>query len=166
MLRELGPPHSLSALPDGCVFLYEHSHIRERQIGISLSSINIPVIKLIKTDSTLVDSDHILFFDRHGVLRADQSLSWDESLGGGQAMQWVTSVISLTDTGSFRRTHPAFDWGSARLRPAPVVLNSGQDLRSGKHGLQQHNAPKHVGQSTLEMPSGNDSGNRFDRNRR
>ena len=55
----LGPPTAVSALPDGFVFVYEYSRTSEFQFGISLKAIRMPYFKLIKGNSTLINS--ILF---------------------------------------------------------------------------------------------------------
>jgi hypothetical protein len=81
--------------------------------------------------------------------------AWREQLGGGGALQFIVSVLSLTDTTAFHRQPDALRWGRGLLQRPPVTLNTAQDLRSGSHGLQQRIAPAFVGQATLEMPRPN-----------
>lgn len=151
VVHDWGPPHAVSALPEGFAFLYEYSRVKEFQFGISLKMIRMPYFKVIKADSNLSETARLLTFDENGVLRAQGSDAWREKLSGGEALQLITSVLSLTDTTAFRRLPDPLLWGRASLQRPPVTLNSSQDLRSGSHGLQQRISPVFVGQATLEM---------------
>jgi hypothetical protein len=151
VVHDLGPPHAVSALPDGFAFLYEYSRVSEFQFGLSLKTVRMPYFKLIKADSNLSEAARILVFDERGVLRAQGSAAWKEKLSGGGALQFIFSVLSLTDTSAFRREPDPLTWGRGNLQRPPVTLNSAQDLRSGINGLQQRVAPVFVGQATLEM---------------
>jgi hypothetical protein len=150
-VHALGPPHAVSALPDGFAFLYEYSRVSEFQFGLSLKFIRLPYFKLIKADSKLSESARLLTFDEQGVLRAQGSAAWREKLGGGGALQLIVSVLSLTDTTAFRREPDPLTWGRGNLQRPAVALNSAQNLRLGSNGLQQRIAPVFVGQATLEM---------------
>lgn len=151
VVHDWGPPHGVSALPDGFAFLYEYSRVREFQFGLSLKTIRMPYLKVIKADSKLSEAARVLTFDKDGVLRAQGSAAWKEKLSGGEALQLITSVLSLTDTTAFRRLPDPLLWGRGSLQRPPVTLNSDQDLRSGANGLQQRTSPAFVGQATLEM---------------
>jgi len=151
VLRELGPPHAVSALPDGCAFLYEHSKVDELQFGISLDFIDAPYLKLISANSRLSETAHLLTFDEGGVLRAHHLQSWEEKLSGGQALQFVTSVSSLTDISTFQQIPEPLVWGRGRIQPLPVTLNVDQDLGTGQNGVEQRLSPRYAGQATLEM---------------
>jgi hypothetical protein len=151
VVHELGPPHNISALPDGFVFLYEYSFVREFQWGISLKFVGLGFFKLVKGHSRLSESVRILTFDEQGTLRAQGFAEWHEKLGSGGALQLIVSVLSLTDTTAFRRQPDALLWGRWLLQRPPVTLNSAQDLRTGSNGLQQRLAPAFVGQESLEM---------------
>lgn len=151
VVHELGPPHAVSSLPDGFAFLYEYSRVSEFQFGISLKMIRMPYFKVIKADSNLSETARLLTFDENGVLRAQGSATWKEKLSGGHALQFIASVLSLTDTTVFRRLPDPLLWGRGDLQRPPVTLNSDQDLRSGRNGLQQRISPVFVGQATLEM---------------
>lgn len=151
VMHELGPPHAVSALPNGFVFLYEYSRVSEFQWGISLEFLRMPYFKLVKGDSHLTESAQVLTFNEQGVLTAQSSAVWREKLGGGGALQFVISALSLTDTTAFRRQPDALLWGRGLLQQPPETLNAAQDLRSGSNGVQQRIAPVFVGQETLEM---------------
>ena len=151
VVHELGPPHAVSALPDGFVFLYEYSRVSEFQFGLSLKFIRLPYFKVIKADSKLSETAWLLTFDEQGVLRAQGSAAWREKLSGGSALQLIVSVLSLTDTTAFRREPDPLTWGRGCLQRPAVTLNSAQDLRLGGNGLQQRISPVFAGQATLEM---------------
>jgi hypothetical protein len=151
VVHDLGPPHAISALPDGFAFLYEYSRVSEFQLGMSLDFLQLPYFKVIKADSNLSEAARLLTFDEQGVLRAQGSAAWREKLSGGGALQLIVSVLSLTDTTAFRREPDPLTWGRGNLQRPPVTLNSAQDPRLGSNGLQQRIAPVFVGQATLEM---------------
>lgn len=152
VIHELGPPATVTSLPGGFAFLYEHSRVREFQLGLSF---NAPILKWIKfvRASNRLDQDILLMvFDDAGVLRSMDSEEWKETLGGGGAAQFLFNTMSLTDDSALRQRSPQHVWGSDDLQRLPVLLNSGQSLRSGQHGLQQRLVPILAGQSSLEMP--------------
>jgi len=151
VVHDWGPPHVVSSLPDGFAFLYEYSRDREFQFGLSMKFIRMPYFKVIKADSNLSEDARLLTFDGNGVLRAQGSDAWKEKLSGGEALQLITSVLSLTDTTAFGRLPDPLVWGRENLERPPVTLNAAQDLHRGSNGLQQRISPAYVGQGTLEM---------------
>jgi hypothetical protein len=151
VVKELGPPHLVSALSNGFVFLYEYHQIREFQWGVSLKALKLPYFKIVKADSRLSESVRILTFDDRGILRAEGSAVWNEKLSAGAALQWIVSAISLTDTTPFLQSSGSISWGRRLLEPLPKVLNSRQNLTDGSHGVEIISSPDFVGQSTLEM---------------
>ena len=151
VVHELGPPNQTSRLPNGFAFLYEYSELSEFQFGFSA---NIPVVrwlKFVKAWNYLEQESLILTFDDRGVLRSVGSGNWEESLGGGSAIQILFSAISLSDVSKILRPADAHAWGKQLMQPMPIALNSAQNLRTGEHGLQQRIAPDYAGQHTLEM---------------
>lgn len=151
VLRELGPPHKVSALPGGFAFLYEYTLVNEFQIGLSLNFIRMPYFKLVKADSHVSEAAHLLIFDQQGLLLVQDPEAWREKFGTGAGMQWVTAVQGLTDTSIFRISPEQLEWGKTSLERAPEALNRHSDLRVGDYGLQQRMSPVFAGQSTLEM---------------
>lgn len=151
VVGELGPPHKVSALPHGFVFLYEYSLVKEFQLGLSLKLLHLPYFKVIKADSNVRETAQVLTFDEEGLLQAQDVTTWKRRLGGGGALQWVTSVQGLTDTTAIRGGPEEMNWGRASLDRPPVTLNAASDLQSGQHGLDQRMSPLFVGQATLEM---------------
>lgn len=151
VLRELGPPAKVSALPDGSVFLYEHTVISEFQFGLSIDYSLLRYIKFLRAWNWIERENLVLMFDDEGVLR---SLGYDhrrQRLSGGGAVQLIFSAISLTDPALRRQQTEQLRWGRSCLEPLPVALNVGQSLRSGEHGLQLSFPPKYAGQQSLEM---------------
>ncbi len=151
VVRALGPPISVSALPNGFAFLYERSKVSEFQLGISINWSFLKYLKFVKAWNGLDHEALVMTFDGEGVLRGIGSGRWDENLGGGSAIQILVTVVSLTNVAELWKEPDALHWGSWMLQPPPVALNSGQSLRTGAHGLEQRVAPGSVGQSTLEM---------------
>jgi hypothetical protein len=150
--RELGPPAQITALPQGCAFLYEHSVIGEFQFGLSVDFPVLRWFKAIRAWNHLDQDVVVLTFDDAGVLRGQGDKDWREQLGGGGAAQLLFASISLTDPALRRQKSDQHRWGRYLLQPLPVVLNEDENLRTGEHGLQQQRvAPKFVGQQTLEM---------------
>jgi hypothetical protein len=167
VVQQLGPPDSATRLPQGFAFLYEHSVMREFQLGISVNYSIFRYIKFIHAWNSLDQEVILLSFDNHGVLQHAGSKHWKEDLGGGNAMQFVLTVMSLSDVSKFLRPADAHSWGTALLDPLPIALNSGQSLRNGEHGLrQQRLSPDYVGQHTLEMskPKGEKERRRIKKN--
>jgi len=151
VIRDLGPPNAITRLPDGFAFLYEHSTISEFQFGFSA---NLPVIRWLKFVRAWnhIEQDNVLLtFDDQGVLCSVGTGNWQESLGGGGAVQFLFVVMSLSDLSDFLCPADAHGWGKSLLQPLPVTLNSAQSLRNGEHGLQLRNSPDFAGQHTLEM---------------
>src|SRR5689334_18974896 len=152
VVQQLGPPDTATRLPEGFAFLYEHSVMREFQLGISVNYSIFRYIKFIHAWNSLDQEVLLLSFDNHAVLQHAGSKHWKEDLGGGNAVQFILTVTSLSDVSKFLRPADAHSWGTALLDPPPIALNSGQSLRTGEHGLrQQRLAPDYVGQHTLEM---------------
>jgi hypothetical protein len=151
VLNKLGPPNSATRLPQGLALLYEHSVVSEFQLGISINFSFLRYFKFIHAWNRLDEQAFLLTFDEQGVLRNASSGEWRENLGGGNAVQVVVSVMSLSDVSKFLRPADANGWGEELLQSPPVGLNSAQSLRTGAHGLQQRGGPDYVGQHTLEM---------------
>jgi len=153
VIHELGPPAKMTSLPGGFAFLYEHSIVHEFQLGISINAPILKWFKFVRAYNQLDQDILLMVFDDAGVLRSLDSEEWEEQLGGGGAAQFLFSTMSLTDDSALRQPSPQHVWGRDDLQRLPVLLNSGQSLRSGQHGLQQRLAPVMAGQTSLEMPA-------------
>jgi hypothetical protein len=154
VIAELGPPNRASSLTDGFVFLYEYSRVKEFQLGVSVNYSFLRYFKFVHAWNNLQQEATMLVFDNDGVLRAGGTKKWKEKLGGGNAVQFLVVVMSLSDVAHLLLPADAHDWGQELLGAPPVVLNSGQSLSYGQHGLEQRISPDFVGQNTLEMEKG------------
>jgi hypothetical protein len=151
VVHELGPPHQASALADGFVFLYDYSGISEFQLGLSVDRPPLTYFKFIKAWNHLNQDVRVMIFDEDGVLRSVNRAQWRESMGGGSAIQFLFTVVSLSDSSKFLHRADAHDWGQRLLQPLPVALNSANSLHNGENGLQQRMTIEYAGQQTLEM---------------
>lgn len=151
VMSKMGPPDSVTKLPGGFAFLYEHSVFTEFQLGVSVNYSVLRYFKFIHAWNKLQHEAFVLTFDERGVLRNAGSGESREDLGGGSAVQVLVSVMSLSDISNVLRPADEHDWGEELLQPLPIVLNSAQSLRNGQHGFQQRIAPEYAGQHTLEM---------------
>lgn len=151
VVAAIGPPTQLSALPDGCAFLYDYSSLREIQVGLSLNIGFLKYFKFVKAWNHLDQEVLLMIFDRNGVLRSQDPATWREQLGGGSAAQFLFAAMSLSDDEAFRQDSLQHDWGRDDLQRLPIVLNAGSTLRSGANGLELRVAPQHAGQHSTEM---------------
>lgn len=150
VVRELGPPVRMSALPGGFVMLYEFIDAQERQLGINLEFIGIDWFK-IATGRGLADRQVlVLVFDDIGVLRAEDYRSWTEPVGKGLSLQFLFVALPTVDTRHLWGTSEQHFWGQGYLEPLPVTLNAGQSIVAGSHGLEMRGTPRSAGQRTLE----------------
>ena len=66
-------------------------------------------------------------------------------------MQILFAVVPTVDTRHLGALPEQHGWGQLALQPLPVVLNAGQSVTSGAHGLELRGTPAGAGQHTLEM---------------
>ena len=151
VLRELGPPTKVGALPDGSTFVYEHLTTRERQFGLNLPGDILEWIKFSvgKTKGDL--HSLMLVFDRSGRLRGQSFAEREVDLGSGGSIQLIVSVASIVDTSAVESDAAPNDWGMRLLRDLPATLNSRNSLETGENGVQLRGAPDKAGQNSLEM---------------
>jgi hypothetical protein len=123
----------------------------EFQLGISVNASFLRWFKFVKAWNRLNQESLVLAFDNDGVLRASGLGRWDESLGGGSAMQILFAVISLSDVADILKPADAHSWSQNLLQPLPETLNSSQSLKTGEHGFELRIAPTYAGQHTLDM---------------
>lgn len=152
ILRELGPPTKMSALPNGMVFIYEHAKITERQYGLVLPG---EIGKWIKAVYASADADIetlVFVFDEQGRLNSADAEVWNTDAGAGMSLTLLFSTGSFTDTERYESS-PArsLDWGKALTMSLPVGLNSRQNLENGQNGIQLTTSPSAVGQHALEL---------------
>jgi hypothetical protein len=154
VLYILGPPGKVSTLTEGVSFLYEHARTDEKQLGIDLSKLGLPIIRWFKISFAKGRADRevlLLIFDDTGILQSQRFNSYKENLGGGAALQYFLTVAPLVDSSSLEDEIGPTEWGASLLRPLPETLNARQSLDTGDHGLEQDGTPTVVGQHTLEL---------------
>jgi hypothetical protein len=149
-LDEYGPPHRVSATDSGFVLAWEYWRIREDSVGISLSPIGVDFLSADWGETRLEGEFLLLTFDRQHRLTSATRSHWDNSGGGGQAIQ-PFGIVSVVDTDDLLDDLPQHSWGNALLQPLPRALNAGSSPDSGQSGLEQRGTPTAVGERTLEM---------------
>lgn len=165
ILRDLGPPDKLSALPNGFAFLYEYIVITEFQVGILLDSertLGITVFpesafdfrSLFRFGFAQGHAERqvlLLTFDGEGRLVAQRYEEFDQDLGRGTGIQTFIGISSLVDNSHLEEEESQHNWGMSLLRPLHQTLNDSQSLETGISGLEQTGTPTGIGQHTLEL---------------
>jgi hypothetical protein len=153
VLERLGPPTLVAAHGDGCVLLYEHVLLDERQFGISFEKIGIllgmPWLSWIKLSLGNSGARHdvaLLIFDREGVLRGRAAGEWREVFGKGASMQVLLAVDQVVDPGTIRDLPIPLHWGRELLLPLSTALNL-----SHRPDLEVRGTGNKAGQRTLEL---------------
>lgn len=151
VLARLGPPNRMSASESELLFLYEHISSRERQLGLSL---DIEWLNLFKFNYGRGETDReaaVMVFDPDGDLRACHYATWADDLGGGIAVQFIVSILSVVDTSELEADPFQHHWAARLLEPNLAVgLNDPHSLETGRAGLEQRGTPDHAGQHALE----------------
>ncbi|MGZ4964827.1 MAG: hypothetical protein ACXWJB_14960 [Limisphaerales bacterium] len=129
--------------------------MKEFQLGLSVPVGFLRYFKFVHAWNNLDQQAAMLIFDDYGVLRSIGEKKWKEKLGGGNAVQVLVTVMSLSDVANILLPADAHSWGEALLEPPPIGLNRNQSLRYGEHGLHQRLSPEYVGQHSLEMEKAN-----------
>lgn len=151
VLRELGPPQRISALPTAYVMAWEHWEIDETNIGFSLGFAGADAMSIDWGKAKTRGEFLLLVFDEDHQLINSAFTEWDNDVGGGQAIQPLGSMMSVVDVDDLIRRMPQHRWGAALLAELPVSLNADSEPDSGQNGIEQRGTPTGVGQRTLEM---------------
>ena len=152
VLEKLGPPHRMSALPNGYVLAYEHWHIVEDKIGVSLGAAGADFLSLDWGSARTSGEFLLLSFNSQHRLVDSTFETWDRDAGGGTGIQPFVSVVSVVDVGDLTNPMPQHRWGAFSLEELPVTLNANSHLDTGQAGLEQRGTPISIGQRSLEMP--------------
>ena len=150
-LELLGPPVRMSATESGFVLAWEHWHIREDSIGISLGALGADFMTADWGEMRVKGEFLLLTFDKQHLLSSATHSQWDNYGGGGQAVQPFFGFVSVVDADDLTDSLPQHRWGSTLLQRLPGTLNSNSSLDSGQNGLQQRGTPTAAGQQALEM---------------
>jgi hypothetical protein len=147
----LGPPQRLSATDSGFVLAWEHWHIREDAIGVSLGALGADFLSADWGEMRVRGEFLLLTFDRQHQLTSATRSHWDNYGGGGRAIQPLLGFVSVVDAGDLNGPLPQHTWGSSLLQRLPGTLNMASNPGSGQSGLQQRGTPTAIGQQSLEM---------------
>jgi hypothetical protein len=150
VVHALGPPARMSALPDGLAMLYEYIDATENQLGINLEVVGLDLFKLALGRGTADRQALLLVFDESGVLQALRRRTWIEHVGSGFGLQLLFVAMPAVDSKHLWEAPEQFGWGRQSLDQLMVVLNAGQSVTSGAHGIEMRGTPDSVGQRTLE----------------
>ncbi len=151
VLDQLGPPLRISATSSGFVLAWEHWEIHETNIGFSLGVAGVDALSIDLGSSTTRGEFLLLGFDHQHQLTDSAFTSWENSAGGGKAIQPFASLVSVVDVDDLLDKMPQHVWGAASLRELPLTLNAGSEPDMGQNGIEQRGTPKAVGQRSLEM---------------
>ena len=157
VLDQLGPPHKISALPNGFVFLYEYYAPKGWQVGGRLPTQEADALKTFRLDfgaGAARRQTLVLLFDDTGMLTQKQRLQEEgEDVGAGAKVSVLSGSGNLIDTASVDSTGGPNHWGASLLMPMGKSLNREQDLETGQSGVEQVRTTTKVGQHTLELES-------------
>jgi hypothetical protein len=154
VLNQMGPPHKISALPAGFVFLYEYFAPSERLVGGK-----IPIEEFEKYNPFKMDVGRglarrqtlLFFFNQEGRLLQRHQVKEKEALGKGLRLSFLTSYGNLIDTSYIGHGTGPNQWGVSLLKPLKKALNRQQDLDTGLSGVEQIGTPAKMGQRSLEF---------------
>jgi len=149
-LIALGPPQRISATRDGYVLAWEHWHIKENTLGLSLGLMGADLFSIDWGQMHAKGEFLLLTFNRQHQLTASARSEWDNH-GGGQAVQPFLGLISVVDVGDLTGKMTQHRWGGSLLKPLPRALNNDSSPETGQNGVEQRGTPTAIGQRSLEM---------------
>ena len=150
-LDMLGPPQRMSASSSGYVLAWEHWHIRENSLGLSLGAMGADILSLDWGELRAKGQFLLLTFNKQRELTSSTRSHWDNNAGGGKAIQPFFSMVSVVDVGELVDKLPQHRWGGSFLKPLPRAINSESSPETGQNGIEQRGTPRAVGQRSLEM---------------
>lgn len=150
-LALLGPPNRITATDSGFVLAWEHWHIRENELGVSLGALGADFLSADWGEMRVKGEFVLLTFNNDRRLTAATRSNWDTHGGGGQAIQPFFGFVSVVDSDDLREPMPQHRWGGANLQSLPGTLNWESSPDTGRSGLQQRGTPTSIGQQSLQM---------------
>ena len=134
ILRDLGPPDQICALPGGCAFLYESFNALEKQLGLSIGWKWLSLFKFAYGWAGADRQALFLIFDNDELLRSSEYRTWEEDLGTGFSIAFIYSFVSLVDMSQLEAS-AAHGWGTNLLRPPSVTPDERRKLEDEAEGL-------------------------------
>jgi len=151
VLERLGPPLRMTATDTGYVLAWEHWHIRENTLGVSLGVLGADFMSADWGEMRAKGEFLLVTFNReHRVTGAARS-DWDSDGGGGRAIQPFLGFVSVVDADDLLHPLPQHRWGGSFLQRLPSNLNQNSDPDAGQRGLEQRGTPTAIGQRSLQM---------------
>ncbi|MEH6571493.1 MAG: hypothetical protein V7709_20590 [Halioglobus sp.] len=151
ILRNLGPPQRISATTSGYVMAWEHWDISETKVGFSLGFAGAEALSVDMGKSRVQGEFLLLGFNDEHQLTDSAFTKWDDSAGGGRAIQPFGGLVSVVDVDDLLEDMPQHEWGAGSLAKLPVTLNTDNRPDMGQNGIEQRGTPTAVGQRALEM---------------
>lgn len=148
-LQSFGPPQRVVAMPGGYVLAWEYWQIREQSLGVSLGALGAEAMSVDWGRARLSGEFLILHFDHDHHLVGNAFSTWDETAGGGTALQPSVVGVDVVDLSDVRRPMPQHRWGAEILRGLPASLNSASGPDSGQSSLEQRGTPTGAGQRSM-----------------
>ncbi len=150
VLEELGPPQRVASIANGYVMAWEHWRISEKSLGVSLGPLGVDLFSVDWGGARIAGEFLMLRFDRSHQATDYSFTRWDESAGGGTALQPSLGFVDVVDVSDLLTPMPQHQWGAMWLRALPAPLNSASSPDSGSSALEQRGTPLGIGQRTLE----------------
>lgn len=151
ILAEFGPPQRISAADSGYLLGWEHWHVTENSVGISLGILGVDFMSADWGRMRSKGEFLLLTFDREHRLSGATRSDWDSDGGGGQSIQPLFSFVSVVDADDLTGGMHQHRWGATRLERPARALNELGGPDSGRGGLEQRGTPTGTGQRSLEM---------------
>ena len=151
VLRRLGPPLRVSAVPGGFVCAWEYWRVTVVNVGLDLGYIGLDSVSADIGRSGSSGDLLLLGFDSERRLTSSHFTEWEESAGGGQGIQVFTG-IDVVDIEDLTGPLPAHHWGFGSLERLPISLNRRSRLDQGQSGIERRGTPRGAGQASLENP--------------
>lgn len=151
VLRQLGPPQRISALPGGYVMAWEHWVVEELTLGLSLGPLGVDLFAIDWGSAQVSGEFLLLTFNQQHQMIESTFTRWDEHAGGGTALQPSLGLVDVVDVSDLVGPMPQHRWGAVSLQRLPLPLNSASSPESGASGLEQRGTPRGAGQRTLEL---------------
>lgn len=146
----LGPPQRMSAEAEGYVLAWEHWHIKEVSLGLSLGAMGADFLSADWGEMRAKGEFVLLAFDHQHTLTEISYSEWDNYGGGGKAIQPFAGFVSVVDAGDLVYPMPQHRWGASALLPVNRGLNRQSDPNNGQNGVEQRGTPASAGQRSLE----------------
>jgi hypothetical protein len=135
ILRNLGPPDQICALPGGCAFLYEYFNALEKQLGLSIGWKWLSLFKFAYGWAGADRQALFLIFDNDEILRSSEYRAWEEDLGSGFSIAFIYSLVSLVDMSHLEEESAAHGWGTGLLRPPSLTPDEQRKLEEEAKGI-------------------------------